>query len=459
MKYFMNKISFKVGALFTIVFLILLLLLGSLLYLVFTQMFIDYVTSDLLVRGNNHASVLADNFNDVTIMHVGLMEQNVVTSVIVTDFNNSILTSSDSVDSEMKRYLEMEQNSASSQILNKDWKEYQYIVTVSSIENNLGYVYMFYPTSVIKETVLILKIFIGLASLGVILIAIGVIIFLSKKMTSPLIYMEEATKKMAKGEYRQDLNIKGEDEVAQLSNSIRILGNQLQHYEDTRNEFLASVAHELRTPLTYINGYSDILTKDLIKDKDEQRKYLTIINDETKRVTRLVNDLLELSKASVGKLTLNKDIVDINLILEKVINNLSPLAKQKGLTFNYNSKKNVFLNIDPFRMEQVFFNLIENSIKYTDHGNVSVKIFEENELIKIIISDTGIGISEVDLPKIWDRFYRVDKSRARQTGGTGLGLNLVKEIIKLHEGEIDIKSTKGKGTTVYITLRKDGLDE
>lgn len=459
MKYFMNKISFKVGALFTIVFLILLLLLGSLLYLVFTQMFIDYVTNDLLVRGNNHASVLADNFNDVTIMHVGLMEENVVTSVIVTDFNNNILTSSDSVDSEMKRYLKMKQNSASSQILNKDWKEYQYITTVSTIENNLGYVYMFYPTSVIRETVLILKIFIGLASLGVILIAIGVIIFLSKKMTSPLIYMEEATKKMAKGEYRQDLNIKGEDEVAQLSNSIRILGNQLQHYEDTRNEFLASVAHELRTPLTYINGYSDILTKDLIKDKDEQRKYLTIINDETKRVTRLVNDLLELSKASVGKLTLNKDIVDINLILEKVINNLSPLAKQKGLTFNYNSKKNAFLNIDPFRMEQVFFNLIENSIKYTDHGNVSVKIFEENELIKIIISDTGIGISEVDLPKIWDRFYRVDKSRARQTGGTGLGLNLVKEIIKLHEGEIDIKSTKGKGTTVYITLRKDGLDE
>jgi len=458
MKYFFNKISFKIGILFTIVFLILLLLLGAVLYLLFTQMFIDYITYDLLIRGNNHASVLSDNFNDVTIMHVGLMEQNVVTSVIVTDFNNNILTSSDSVDLEMKKYLEVD-NFTSSQVLNKDWKDYQYITTVSPIDDNLGYVYMFYPTSVIKETVLMLKVFIGLASLGVILIAIGVIILLSKKMARPLIYMKDATNRIAKGEYKQDLNIKGEDEVSQLANSIQLLGNQLQYYEDTRNEFLASVSHELRTPLTYINGYSDILAKGIINDAEEQKKFLTIINDETKRVTRLVNDLFELSTVRIGKLTLNKEIVNINLILKKVVNNLSPFAKQKGIILNFNGVNEINLNIDPVRMEQVFFNLVENSIKYTDTGKVCVKILEKRDLIKIVISDTGIGISENELPRIWERFYRVDKSRARQTGGAGLGLNLVKEIIMLHKGEIDIKSTKGEGTTVYITLRRDGLDE
>lgn len=456
-KKLLNSISFKIGFLFTSVFLILLLLLGYILYALFSQMFVDYITQDLLVRGNNHAKVLSDHFDDTTIKHVGLMEKNVATNVIVTDNNNEILTTSDPIDEEMQYYLDLDKSLFSNNILNSDWENFDYLATYSPINEGHGYVYMFYPTELIKETVVILKGLIAISSFGVILIALGVIILLTKKMATPLLNMKEATTKMALGDYKQALNEKGNDEVAQLAKSIQSLGEQLMYFENTRNEFLASVSHELRTPLTYIKGYSDILSKGVITSKEEEQKYLKIINEETKRISHLVNDLFELSKAQSGKLSIVKEKTNINILLEKVVHNLTPLADEKKVKMLFNSDATVFLNVDPIRMEQVFFNLIENAIKYTDVGAVTVTVIDNDQEVKIIVADTGIGIPHSDLPRIWDRFYRVDKSRTRKTGGTGLGLNVVKEIIKLHDGQIEISSVENKGTTIVIIFnRKDG---
>ncbi|MFT9487444.1 ATP-binding protein [Tepidibacillus infernus] len=451
-----NGISFKLGLLFSSIFLVLLLLLGFTLFELFSHLFVDYITQDLLKRGENHAKVLEENFNETTLTHVALMEQNVITNVVVTNQEGQILVESDPTDKEMKEYINLGNAIKISRVLNQNWDQLNYIATVSPIRNgNLGYVYMYYPTSILKEMVFVLKLFISLASIGIVLIAVGMIVILSKKMTKPLLEMKEATNEMAKGDYKQHLDVKGNDELAQLADSIQSLGEQLQYYEDTRNEFLASVSHELRTPLTYLTGYSDILIKGRIVDKQEQQTYLKIINEEAKRVTHLVNDLFDMSKIQTGQFQLKKEYVNLIKLVEKVIQNLKPVAEGKGLSILFNPMIDLpVLYLDPNRMEQVIYNLIENAIKYSDQGEIRVSLEGDKEFIFIKIEDQGIGVPEKELSRIWERFYRVEKSRARKTGGTGLGLYVVKEIVQLHGGQIEAKSVEGKGTTMIIKFKR-----
>ncbi len=455
-----HRISFKIAILFTTIFFVLFFLLGYMLYGLFSNLFVDYISQDLLTRGDNHAKVLEENFNQSTLHHVALMEKNVETNVVVTNEKQQIIVFSDPVTSEMESYF-LKESIDTHLTINNNWSNQSFIATVSPIKKGeLGYVYMFYPTSLLDETVTVLKIFMLIASIGIILLAIGLIGYFSKRMTIPLLEMKDATNRMSKGEYQQSLKINGKDELAQLAYSIRSLGEQLHYFENTRNEFLAGVSHELRTPLTYINGYSDVLLKGLIKNKEEEKKYLKIINEETKRVTNLVNDLFDLTKMQNGKFEIHREKVDVKALLKKVMDTLSPVADQKDLIFRYHSlnKKEdnpVYLFLDPEKMGQVFYNLLENAIKYTEQGTIIASIDQDGQHVKVVIMDTGIGIPKEDLAHIWEGFYRVEKSRARQTGGSGLGLYVVKQIVQLHGGVIEVDSIEGKGTTFTITFRKE----
>jgi two-component system, OmpR family, sensor histidine kinase BaeS len=451
-----NSISIKLALLFSGIFIALLLILGSILYGVFTNLFVDYIKQDLLVRGNNHAKVLQGQFNQETIEHVIRMETGVTTKVLITDSTQKILSSSVQPNQDMEAHLLAKDNKLTSgTLLESDWKEHDYITSVSPIGKNEGYVYMYYPSRILRDIVIVLNVLMLIASIGIILLAFGFIGIMSRKLTLPLLMMKEATTRMSLGKYQQRIPVKGNDEVAQLGKSIQSLGEQLQYYENSRNDFLAAVSHELRTPLTYIKGYSDILSKGMFKNSEEQQEYLKIINKEAKRISILVNDLFELSKLQVGKFELEKEWTDINLIIDKVMNNLKPEVTKKVIQFTASLQDIPKVYIDPRRMEQVFYNLIENAVKYTNQGEITIRSSLEKELVIIKISDTGIGIPETDLPKIWDRFYRVDQSRTRKTGGTGLGLYVVKKIIESHNGEITVKSRENQGSIFTIIIKNE----
>jgi signal transduction histidine kinase len=453
MKINIKSISFKLGLLLSGVFIVLLLLLGIVLYGVFTNLFVDYIKHDLLVRGTNHAKILGEKFDQPTINHVVAMEKNVVTKVVITNSQQSILASSINPDQDMKEHLRLGESEKLSGIIEDDWRNHEYIISASPIENGKGIVYMYYPANILRDIVFVMNILILLTSIGIILLALGLIGILSRRLTKPLVTMKEATNRMSLGKYKQIIPISGNDEIAQLGNSIQMLGEKLQEYEDNRNDFLASVSHELRTPLTYIKGYSDILTKGIIKDSLEQEEYLKIISKETKRISFLINDLFELSKLQVGTFNLNRESAFINPIIEKVITSLKPAATNKGLKLNENLQLEEYpVSIDIQRMEQVFYNLIENAIKYTNNGEITVRTYRKKEFIIIEIEDSGIGIPTEDLPKIWDRFYRVDPSRTRKTGGTGLGLYVVKSIIESHDGQIRVNSKENERSTFTIFL-------
>ena len=229
-----------------------------------------------------------------------------------------------------------------------------------------------------------------------------------------------------------------------------------QKLDNMRKDFVANVSHELRTPLTSIKGYTEALIDGGMSDLKIVNKFLSVIDSETNRMIRLINDLLQLTRIDNNKIKWNKREMDLNKLVEFIVYKMDISMKEKELSCKVNLNKNIStVFIDKDRIEQVIINILSNSIKYTlNKGKIKVSTGEEKDYVKVEIEDTGIGIPKEDLPRICERFYRVDKARSRQLGGTGLGLSIAKEILEQHNGKVEIKSKVNKGTIVTIYLPK-----
>lgn len=207
--------------------------------------------------------------------------------------------------------------------------------------------------------------------------------------------------------------------------------------EDLRKEFLSDVSHELRTPLTYLQGYTEALIDGIVKDSDEHDRYLNIILEETLRLRRLVDELLELSHMEAGHLNIQKDYVSIKELVEQVCKKFLPICEEKNINLKIEIENIQPILIDEDKIEQVMINLIDNAIRYSPSGqDVLIKAGADETGVTISVKDSGSGIPDSELPFIWERFYKVDKSRARKDSGTGLGLAIAKRIVELHNGKI-----------------------
>jgi len=227
-----------------------------------------------------------------------------------------------------------------------------------------------------------------------------------------------------------------------------------QKLEEMRREFVANVSHELRTPLTTIKSYTETLLDGALKDDQVSWQFLNVINEEADRMTRIVNDLLELSRLDNKEVRFNKSAINLAYVLGSAVSKMRVNADKKGVKLFWEIKEDAPLCFaDSDKMEQVFQNILSNAIKYTPSGgSITVRLWDEDNYVFTSVKDTGIGIPKEDLPRIFERFYRVDKTRSREFGGTGLGLSIAKEIVKAHEGEIEIKSEVGKGTEVIVKI-------
>lgn len=231
----------------------------------------------------------------------------------------------------------------------------------------------------------------------------------------------------------------------------------LKKLEKMRSQFVANVSHELKTPLTSIKGFSETLK--FVKDEETRNKFLDIINDESERLTRLINDILSLSTIEQTR-TIKNEEIDAGKETETVYNLLMPKAESKDVHLNLIQKESVVIYGDRDNYKQLIMNLVDNAIKYTkESGEVTITIDKEGDNLKLVIEDTGVGIPEKHLSRIFERFYRVDKARDRAMGGTGLGLAIVKHIVLLMEGTIDVESEIGKGTTFIITIPIKSTEE
>ena len=229
----------------------------------------------------------------------------------------------------------------------------------------------------------------------------------------------------------------------------------LRQLERVRTEFVANVSHELRTPLTAIQGYLETLLSGAFEEPENARRFLEIVLRHSERLGRLLNDLTDLSNIELGKVSLRRAPVQIGEVVASVVDIIAPRAARAGVTVSAQIPADLALvSADRDRLAQVLINLIDNAVKYTPEGG-SVTVTGRNLVpgrIEVAVADTGIGIPPADLPRITERFYRVDKARSRELGGTGLGLAIVKHLVMAHAGELTIESEQERGTTVRFTL-------
>lgn len=246
--------------------------------------------------------------------------------------------------------------------------------------------------------------------------------------------------------------------VKEFAEGKRLEIEMLQLREGYRREFLGNISHELKTPIFTIQGYILTLLEGAVKSKEMRTQYLTRANIGVERLIAIVKDLDMIAKLESGDLNLKSETIDIVKLIKTSFDLLEIKAQKKGvnLTFNKNYDVPILVKGDEERLEQVLINLIMNSIKYGKIKGttvVSISIFSDTQFI-VTIKDNGEGIKAVHLPRLFERFYRVDKSRSREQGGSGLGLSIVKHIVESHKQQVSVKSTLGKGTSFSFTLER-----
>ncbi|EGW39633.1 ATP-binding protein [Desulfosporosinus sp. OT] len=299
------------------------------------------------------------------------------------------------------------------------------------------------------------SVFRSLLLAGGLALLFGIILsyFTSRRLVAPLKRLTQAADRIGQGHLDGRVTIQAKDEVGQLATAFNAMVDNLNRQETLRKQFAAAIAHELRTPLTSIKSYIEAFQDDVLPADQEN---LSSIHEEIDRLVDLSSDLKDLNVAEMGALTLILEPVNLGHLLEKVIHSLHPLIQEKQLALIWNAPAELVTTSGDARLlTRLFYNLVHNAYRYSDiGGQLTVALTQTSDFAEIEIKNTGLGISEDDLPFIFERFYRADKSRTRETGGTGIGLALVQQITDLHHGTISVQSDVGKETEFTVKLPK-----
>ena len=287
------------------------------------------------------------------------------------------------------------------------------------------------------------------------LVAIGsallVTFFLSKRILAPIKVLTQNARRLGKGDFSQRVQVKGKGEVGELAQAFNFMADDLEKAELLRRNMVADVAHELRTPLTNLKGHLEAVQDGVIKADTET---ISSLEEEATLLSRLVDDLQELSLAEAGELKLDVQSEDITRLITLAVAAVQAQAVAKSLALSANlPDKLPQVNIDSHRINQVLRNLLGNALTHsTQGGSITVTAGQQDDWVKVSVSDTGGGISQEELNNIFERFYRVDKSRTRATGGSGLGLTIARRLVEAHGGEIEVQSELGKGSSFSFTI-------
>lgn len=289
---------------------------------------------------------------------------------------------------------------------------------------------------------------------------------LSRLIIRPLIVMKDSAAAMASGDYSKRVNVTGEDEIAELGQALNSLGADLgafvaktERTEKIRRDFVANVSHELRTPITIIRGYNEAISDGMVTDPDMILRYRGLINEETIRLERMVRELLDISRleASDELSTSSMEPLPLAAIIRNVAEKLMVKGVKHNITFNVHADESIHVLGNGDQLVQLVLILSDNALKYSpENGTVSLgaKKLEDGSVL-FTVADEGPGIPQEDIPFIWERFYKVDKSHCRNVPGTGLGLAIAKEIIRMHGAKAEVISKPGVGTRFEIKFPKD----
>lgn len=281
-------------------------------------------------------------------------------------------------------------------------------------------------------------------------LAVGIAFIISKVISGPIVRINKSAKVLATGNYDIHFDESGYKEISELASTLNYAGKELSTVEALRRELIANISHDLRTPLTLITGYSEVM-RDIPNEYKPEN--VQIIIDEAKRLSNIVNDILDLSKLQSGTQELNCERFSITGTLGSIVNRFVKLTGAIGYHIEYTFDRDAVVCADELRISQVIYNLLSNAINYTGKDK-SVRVIQQvrDGVVHVDVTDTGEGIPEDKLPHIWDRYYKVDKSHKRATVGTGLGLSIVKALLDMHGAKYGVQSTVGQGSTFWFEL-------
>lgn len=278
----------------------------------------------------------------------------------------------------------------------------------------------------------------------------------AKRIINPFVEMNHTVQCYSKGDFSQRIPVTGRDEASQLGRSFNEMAEQLKDLENTRRSFVANVSHELRSPLTSMKGFLEAMMDGTIPP-EEHEHYISLVLSETRRMSAMVNDLLDLARIESGIITVNHELFDINELIRRTLITFEARISEKNMDLDIRfAQEQCFVYADSNQISQVLRNLIDNAIKYSPDGrSITISTYALRKEVYVSIKDTGVGIPAEDVPHVFDRFYKVEKAHTPSPQvGSGLGLAIVKKIIEAHDQSITVKSARGRGTQFTFTLQR-----
>lgn len=374
----------------------------------------------------------------------------------IYDNNGELLMDSIGVIEDNVKYIDVQRSLQGEKnnrwIGNVSYYDYKVMALSTPIESDgkvIGVMRLVVSLEAVDKGISNIIVFFLIISMTVLIFSILVSTILAKNIVVPIKKLTIVAEEMAGGDLgvRSDTNSK--DEIGKLAKTLDYMAEEIQKREQLKNDFISSISHELRTPLTAIKGWV-ITLDDSQTDKDTLKMGLNIIEKETDRLVNMVEELLDFSRLSSGKMTLNKKEISIKAISDYIDVYMSARARRENKKLNINldsENKKIYVDID--RIKQVLINLLDNAFKFTEaEGTINISFSYVEGSLKIIVQDNGCGISKEDLPRVKEKFYKGKNAKSKN----GIGLSICDEIVKLHDGEIFIESEEGKGTLVTITL-------
>ena len=283
------------------------------------------------------------------------------------------------------------------------------------------------------------------------IVAVAILTLLMyRHIAKPIIGITSNAKQLPQGKYTVDPKTNRYKEAADLNNTLVQAANDIQKADKAKRDLISNVSHDLRTPLTMIGGYGEMMI-DLPEEKTDEN--IQVIVDETKRLNALVNDLLDMSRLQDGRIVLHKEVFDISALLKTQLQKYDVYRMQEGYTIESELLDTIYVNADKKRIEQVINNFLNNADNYGGEAkHIIVREIKKENTVRIEVQDFGEGIDPKDLDNIWDRYYKVDKEHVRVANGSGIGLNIVKQLLELHGVPYGVNSSKGKGSTFYFEM-------
>ncbi len=334
-------------------------------------------------------------------------------------------------------------------------KDYLFATAPANVQGRRVYLLAIKPVAQVGSAVAPLIGYVSLAGGIALVLSMLLALYFSGALSKPIHEVTAAARRMADGDYTAEVPVRGSDETAELARDFNWMAERVRTAYELQRNFVGDVSHELRTPLTSIEGFSQALLDGVTSSPEEQRRSLEIINQESKRLVRVLRDLLLLSQIDAGEIHPDMRQADLVDIMRKLESIYAARAEETGTGLRVEPPQRALtLFTDPDRLERVLTNLLDNAFKYaaTTGGTVVLAAAMQEASVEISVSDNGPGIPPEVLPHIFDRFYRVEKSRAQKHGGSGLGLSICKELVWTLGGTIKVSSQTGRGTTFSLTL-------